>query len=153
MKRYIGTHADRQIPVGYSSADIASNIENQALYFACGTDENARSDFFAFNDYSWCEPSSFEQSGWNRKVQTYSDYPLPLFLSEFGCIENKRTWGEISALYSEKMTGVYSGGLAYEYTLEPNGKCRPMSTYGIYANQFAVSSSTLKTHLGGFQSV
>jgi len=121
MKRYIGAQATRPIPVGYSSADVAENIENQALYFACGDDENARSDFFAFNDYSWCDPSSFTQSGWDQKVETYSDYPLPLFLSEFGCITNRRDWGEIAALYSENMTGVYSGGLAYEYTLETNG--------------------------------
>nr|OQO18606.1 hypothetical protein B0A51_12997 [Rachicladosporium sp. CCFEE 5018] len=121
MKRYIGAQANRQIPVGYSSADIAENIENQALYFACGNDSNARSDFFAFNDYSWCSPSTFQQSGWDQKVETYSDYPLPLFLSEYGCIQNTRDWGEVAALYSQNMTGVYSGGLAYEYTLEPNG--------------------------------
>ena len=47
MKQYISGHADRQIPVGYSSADVAENIESQALYFACGEDEWARSDFFA----------------------------------------------------------------------------------------------------------
>ncbi|KAF2724597.1 glycoside hydrolase family 72 protein [Polychaeton citri CBS 116435] len=121
MKNYINTQADRFIPVGYSSADVAENIEAQALYFACGEDENARSDFFAFNDYSWCDPSSFTQSGWDQKVRTYSNYSLPLFLSEFGCITNTREWNEIEALYSTNMTGVYSGGLAYEYTLEENG--------------------------------
>ena len=121
MKQYISSQADRVIPVGYSSADIAENIESQALYFACGEDEWARSDFFAFNDYSWCDPSSFEESGWNVKVQTYSNYSLPLFLSEFGCITNTRTWGEIKSLYSPEMTIAYSGGLVYEYTLEVSG--------------------------------
>jgi 1,3-beta-glucanosyltransferase GAS5 len=121
MKNYIAAHAGRQIPVGYSSADVAENIESQALYFACGPDEVARADFFAFNDYSWCDPSSFTQSGWDVKVQTYSNYSLPLFLSEFGCITNTRNWEEIKALYSTQMTPVYSGGLVYEYTLEANG--------------------------------
>nr|POE85412.1 1,3-beta-glucanosyltransferase gel1 [Quercus suber] len=121
MRQYIAAQADRPIPVGYSSADVAENIEAQALYFACGDDEMARSDFFAFNDYSWCSPSSFQQSGWDRKVQTYSNYSLPIFLSEFGCITNTRDWSEVAALYSEDMTSVYSGGLAYEYTLEANG--------------------------------
>lgn len=121
MRIYISKQARRQIPVGYSSADVAENIESQALYFACGKDEWARSDFFAFNDYSWCDPSSFTISGWDQKVKTYSDYSSPLFLSEFGCITNTRQWSEIAALYSDKMTGVYSGGLAYEYTLEANG--------------------------------
>lgn len=121
MKRYIGAHAPRHIPVGYSAADVAENIEPQALYFACGEDDNARADFFAFNDYSWCDPSTFTGAGWDVKVDTYSDYPLPIFLSEFGCITNRRDWNEIAALYSDNMTSVYSGGLAYEFTTEPNG--------------------------------
>jgi hypothetical protein len=114
MKQYISNRAGRKIPVGYSAADVAENIEEQALYFNCGTDD-ARSDFFAFNDYSWCDPSSFTQSGWD------SEYSKPIFLSEFGCITNTRQWGEIASLYSSNMTAVYSGGLAYEYTVEVNG--------------------------------
>ncbi|PPJ55979.1 hypothetical protein CBER1_03567 [Cercospora berteroae] len=121
MRNYIRANSPRPIPVGYSSADVAENIESQALYFACGEDEIARSDFFAFNDYSWCDPSDFRKSGWDAKVRTYSNYSLPLFLSEFGCITNRRDWNEIAALYSDDMTAVYSGGLAYEYTLEANG--------------------------------
>ncbi|KAH9835945.1 glycoside hydrolase family 72 protein [Teratosphaeria destructans] len=121
MKNYIAAKAPRKIPVGYSSADVAENIESQALYFACGPDEMARADFFAFNDYSWCDPSSYEQSGWDVKTQTYKDYSVPLFLSEFGCNLNKRTWEEVGALYSSNMSVAYSGGLVYEYTIEANG--------------------------------
>lgn len=121
MRNYIRAQSSRPIPVGYSSADVAENIEAQALYFACGEDEIARSDFFAFNDYSWCDPSDFQKSGWDQKVETYKNYSLPIFLSEFGCITNTREWNEIAALYSENMTIAYSGGLAYEYTLEANG--------------------------------
>jgi hypothetical protein len=120
MKAYIGNRYDRKIPVGYSAADVAENIEYQARFFDCG-EEAERADFFAFNDYSWCDPSDFKRSGWDKKVETYSDYAKPIFLSEFGCITNKREWNEIAALYSEKMTSVYSGGLVYEYTVEPNG--------------------------------
>lgn len=32
MRQYISAQADRQIPVGYSSADVAENIEQQANY-------------------------------------------------------------------------------------------------------------------------
>jgi hypothetical protein len=120
MKQYIANRKGRIIPVGYSAADVAENIEAQATYFNCGSDDE-RSDFFAFNDYSWCDPSSFTASGWDKKVETYKSYSKPIFLSEFGCITNTRQWGEIAALYSTNMTGVYSGGLAYEYTVEPNG--------------------------------
>ncbi|KAF2851874.1 glycoside hydrolase family 72 protein [Plenodomus tracheiphilus IPT5] len=120
MKQYIANRHDRIIPVGYSAADVSENIVQQAEYFNCGED-SVRSDFFAFNDYSWCDPSSFTESGWDRKVETYGNYSKPIFLSEFGCITNTREWGEIAALYSQNMTSVYSGGLVYEYTVEPNG--------------------------------
>ena len=42
-------------------------------------------------------------------------------MAEYGCNTNTRQWGEVASLYSENMTSVYSGGLAYEYTVEPNG--------------------------------
>ena len=120
MKRFIGNKSPRRIPVGYSAADVAENIEEQALYFNCGN-EDERSDFFAFNDYSWCDPQTFTGANWDKKVEMYKDYSKPIFLSEFGCITNRRDWGEIASIYHTNMTGVYSGGLAYEYTVEPNG--------------------------------
>jgi len=107
--------------VGYSPADVAQNIESQALYFACGPDGVVRSEFFAFNDYSWREPSSFQQSGWDAQVGTDSNYSLPLVLSKSGCIANERTRGEITTLCSSEMSSAYSGGLVYEYTLEAKG--------------------------------
>lgn len=121
IKRYIAAQSDRTVPVGYSAADVSENVYPSAVYFACGDDETARSDFFAFNDYSWCDPSSFTQSGWDAKVDLYSNYSLPIFLSEFGCIKGERQWEEIASLYSSDMTGVYSGGLVYEYTEEGSG--------------------------------
>jgi hypothetical protein len=42
-------------------------------------------------------------------------------MSEFGCITNNRTFQEVSALYNSEMTGVFSGGLVYEYSEEGNG--------------------------------
>ena len=39
-------------------------------------------------------------------------------LSEYGCNTNKRQFEEVASLYSSDMTGVYSGGLVYEYTEE-----------------------------------
>jgi hypothetical protein len=51
-------------------------------------------------------------------VKNFTGYGLPLFLSEYGCNTNTRKFEEVSALYSTKMTGVYSGGLVYEYSEE-----------------------------------
>ena len=77
MKSYMAAQDLRMIPVGYSAADVEENRYETALYMNCGSDDQ-RSDFFAFNDYSWCSPSSFEQSGWVDKVEQYSDYSIPL---------------------------------------------------------------------------
>ena len=90
-----------------------------AEFMNCGTDDE-RSDFFAFNDYSWCDPSSFTTSGWDLKVKNFTGYGLPLFLSEYGCNTNTRDFGEVAALYNTEMTSVYSGGLVYEYSEEPS---------------------------------
>jgi 1,3-beta-glucanosyltransferase GAS5 len=119
IRQYIRNRGLREIPVGYSAADVSENRLEMAEYMNCGTDD-ARSDFFAFNDYSWCDPSSFQISGWDQKVKNFTGYGLPIFLSEYGCNTNKRDFGEVKALYSTEMTGVYSGGLVYEYSMEPN---------------------------------
>lgn len=55
------------------------------------------------------------------KVKNYTDYSIPIFLSEFGCnAPSPRIFGEIKSLYSSDMTGVFSGGLVYEFTQEPS---------------------------------
>jgi len=120
MKQYRTSRGMRAIPIGYSAADVSENRYEMATYMNCGTDDQ-RSDFFAFNDYSWCDPNTFEGSGWAAKVQLYSNYSIPLFLSEYGCIQTKRQFQEVSALYNSEMTNVYSGGLVYEYSEEGSG--------------------------------
>lgn len=117
MKSYINSRKYRAIPVGYSAADVDSNRFEMAQYMNCGPDA-IRSDFFAFNDYSWCDPSSFKTSGWDQKVAQYDNYSIPLFLSEYGCNTNTRKFEEVKSLYGTDMTGVYSGGLVYEYSEE-----------------------------------
>jgi hypothetical protein len=77
MRQYLGSRGYRQIPVGYSAADVSENRMEMAQYMNCGTDDE-RSDFFAFNDYSWCAPSSFTQSGWSQKVKNFTGYGLPI---------------------------------------------------------------------------
>ncbi|KAH8599189.1 glycoside hydrolase family 72 protein [Bisporella sp. PMI_857] len=148
MRSYLAARGHRQIPVGYSAADVNSNRLEMAQYMNCGTDDE-RSDFFAFNDYSWCDPSSFTTSGWDQKVKNFTNYGLPLFLSEFGCITNTREWNEIASLYSTDMTAVYSGGLVYEYSEEDNkyglvvigsdGKITEKDDFGVLKAKFAAT--------------
>lgn len=118
MRAYIKARGYRKMLVGYSAADVTDNRMQTAAYFNCGSDEE-RSDFFAFNDYSWCS-SDFITSGWNKKVEAFTGYGIPIFLSEYGCNTNTRNFGEIESLMHKNMTGVYSGGLMYEYTMEAN---------------------------------
>ncbi|KAF2851836.1 glycoside hydrolase family 72 protein [Plenodomus tracheiphilus IPT5] len=117
IKSYMNARGLRKIPVGYSAADVESNRYEMAAYMNCGPDA-ARSDFFGFNDYSWCDPSSYTISGWDQKVAKFSNYSIPIFLSEYGCNKNDRKFEEVKSLYSTDMTGVYSGGLVYEYSQE-----------------------------------
>lgn len=133
MRQYIKSRGYRQIPVGYSAADVAENRLEMAEYMNCGTDDE-RSDFFAFNDYSWCDPSSFTISGWDQKVKNFTGYGLPIFLSEYGCNTNTRKFEEVASLYSTDMTAVYSGGLVYEYSQEA-------SNYGLVE----ISGSSVST--------
>jgi hypothetical protein len=77
MKQYIGSRGYRQIPVGYSAADVDANQQLTAEYLNCGTDDQ-RSDFYSINDYSWCDPSTFQTSGWDTLVANYTGYGIPL---------------------------------------------------------------------------
>lgn len=122
MKLFMKGNNLRQVPTGYSAADVAENRLESALYFNCGDDANARLDMYAFNDYSWCgKGSSFTVSGYDEKVKAYSNYSIPLFLSEFGCnTDRPRAFTEIELIYSTQMSSVFSGGMVYEYSEESN---------------------------------
>lgn len=76
IKNYMNMRGLRKVPVGYSAADVAENRLETAAYMNCGTDD-MRSDFFAFNDYSWCN-TDFQTSDWNIKVKNFTDYGLPI---------------------------------------------------------------------------
>ncbi|KJZ71188.1 hypothetical protein HIM_09443 [Hirsutella minnesotensis 3608] len=152
IKNYISSHGLRKIPVGYSAADVSDNRLQTAYYMNCGSDD-MRSDFFAFNDYSWCN-SDFKTSGWEQKVETFGKLGLPIFLSEWGCQKAGekriiRKFDEVKAMMSEDMTSVYSGGLLYEYSVEENDyglvkiKGDDVDTKGDY-DEFRVFASALK---------
>lgn len=123
MKRYMRARNYRQIPVGYSAADVSQVRKDSADYFNCGDDADARVDMMGINDYSWCGRSSFQQSGYADKMEEYEGYSVPLFLSEFGCNEvpGARPFTEIGSLFSSDMSPLFSGGLVYEYSEEENG--------------------------------
>ncbi|CCF57168.1 hypothetical protein KAFR_0C01750 [Kazachstania africana CBS 2517] len=123
MKTYINQHCDRDIPVGYSAADDLKYRVPLSKYLEC-TDKDGKItnvDFYGVNSYQWCGKQTLESSGYDKLIEAYSDYSKPVFFSEFGC--NRvlpRTFDEVKALFSKDMYDVFSGGLVYEFTQEPN---------------------------------
>ncbi|KAJ5102406.1 hypothetical protein NUU61_004628 [Penicillium alfredii] len=123
MKEYISKHADRDIPVGYSAADVRDILMDTANYFECElkNSTSSRADFFGLNSYSWCGDSNFEKSGYDTLTEDFSNATLPIFFSEYGCNKVKpRKFTEVQALYGKEMTQAFSGGLVYEWTEEDN---------------------------------
>lgn len=77
MKQYINARKYRNIPVGYAATDVEDTHYQIATFLNCGPDE-VRTDFIAFNDYSWCGPQAFSASSWASKVKLFSNYSAPI---------------------------------------------------------------------------
>ncbi|KAI0392735.1 glycoside hydrolase family 72 protein [Xylariaceae sp. FL0594] len=125
LKNYIKKHADREIPVGYSAADVRDVLEDSWNYFQCAINgdpnDMSRADMFALNSYSWCGNSNFHDSSYDQLVQLFKSTSVPVFYSEFGCnTPSPRVFTEIASIYGPNMTGVFSGGVVYEFAQEEN---------------------------------
>jgi hypothetical protein len=123
IKDYIAKHASRTIPVGYSAADVRPLLQDTYNYFACNlaNETSSKIDFFGLNSYSWCGGASFTSAGYDILLNDFSNTTIPIFFSEYGCNQVlPRTFTEVGAIYSEPFTGVFSGGMVYEFTEEPN---------------------------------
>ncbi|KUI62096.1 1,3-beta-glucanosyltransferase gel2 [Cytospora mali] len=123
LKNYIAKHSDREIPVGYSAADVRSILFDSWNYLQCdnGEDDNSAVDLFALNSYSWCGKSTFQESGYDQLVAGFTGSSVPIFFSEFGCnTPAPRVFTEVPEIYSDEMQNVFSGGIVYEYAQEAN---------------------------------
>lgn len=118
VKSYMQQKGYRNIPVGYSTNDDAETRINLSKYFVCG--ENS-ADFYGINMYEWCGYSTYGTSGYKERTEEFTDFPVPVFFSEFGCnLVRPRPFTEVAALFSKKMSSVWSGGLVYMYFEEEN---------------------------------
>ncbi|KAF2031508.1 beta-1-3-glucanosyltransferas-like protein [Setomelanomma holmii] len=127
-KGYIASQNYRStLGVGYATADVPTR-DQLAAYFACqpGNAGNKTSiDFWGYNVYSWCGDSNYAASSYGERVQFFSDYPVPVFFAEYGCIEGlsggptSRPFTEVAVLYGN-MTDVFSGGIVYEWFMGDN---------------------------------
>lgn len=140
-KAHIKSKGGRWMGVGYAANDDAEIREAIAYYFNCG-DQASAIDYWGYNIYSWCGKSSFEKSGYSTQVDFFRNYSVPVFFAEYGCNTQGgaegRIWDETTALYSDQMTGVISGGIVYMYFEETND-------YGLVSIS-GNSASTMKNY-------
>jgi hypothetical protein len=113
----------RDIPIGYSAADIATLRPMLQNYMACGSNASEALDFYSLNAYSWCGDSNFKQSGYVDLIKNVTDvnYNIPIFLSETGCIVPKpRNFDDQESVFGPDMTDNWSGAIIYEWIMEEN---------------------------------
>lgn len=121
IKSYRNENHYRQIPVGYSAADIAELRPMVQNYMACRPDAADRLDFFSLNAYEWCGDTTYEESGYVNLQEMAEGYPIPIFFSETGCnVARPRTFGDQQAIFSEPMSDTWSGSIIYEWIQETN---------------------------------
>ncbi|KAI0477336.1 Glucanosyltransferase-domain-containing protein [Xylariaceae sp. FL0804] len=126
MKSYIKTKNYRStLGVGYATADVPTR-DQLAHYFACEPDSSDSTiDFWGYNVYSWCGFSNYAQASYGERYDFFSDYPVPAFFSEYGCIEGipggptHRPFTEVAVLYGN-LTPVFSGGIVYQWFQSAN---------------------------------
>ncbi|RMZ91911.1 hypothetical protein DV736_g851, partial [Chaetothyriales sp. CBS 134916] len=125
IKDFIAKQSPRSIPVGYSAADVRPLLQGTFDYLSCAlsneTSSSSKIDFFGLNSYSWCGNATYQSSGYDVLVENFSNTTIPIFFSEYGCnLATPRVFSEVPTLYGPEMTKVFSGGLVYEYSEEPN---------------------------------
>lgn len=125
LKNYIAKNCERSIPVGYSAADVRDVLFDSYNYFQCAEDgdesDPSKADLFALNSYSWCADATFTSSGYDKLVAGFEGSAVPIFYSEYGCnTPSPRIFTEVPTIYGKEMTGVFSGGIVYEYVQEDN---------------------------------
>ncbi|EAW09875.1 putative 1,3-beta-glucanosyltransferase [Aspergillus clavatus NRRL 1] len=121
IKSYRDEKNYRNIPVGYSAADIAELRPMLQNYLACAEDPDERLDFYALNAYEWCGVSSYAQSGYRELQKNATGYPIPIFFSETGCnAAPPRTFEDQAAIFGDYMSDTWSGSMVYEWIQEVN---------------------------------
>ncbi|MCJ1473742.1 hypothetical protein MMC13_002393 [Lambiella insularis] len=97
-------------------ADIPEHRPFLQDFLACGGNASDTVDFFSLNAYEWCGVSSYDLSGYSQLEKNATNYPLPIFFSETGCITvPPRTFADQSAIFGSDMANTWSGAIVYEW--------------------------------------
>lgn len=150
----------RAVPLIYAGtdhADMGGVVPRQLIsnYLTCGPE--AGLDAYGINVYSWCSNTATldEGSSYGELIREYSNYDIPVILTEFGCNVGdfdshypyttlQRTWKQVPALFGTKMSAVFSGGFAYEYSMTDND-------FGMVLLPNFTSTQTTVTPLANFE--
>ncbi|KUJ17299.1 uncharacterized protein LY89DRAFT_50312 [Mollisia scopiformis] len=146
LKKYRDGKGYREIPVGYTGADVIDLMPVLQNYLACGT---YAVDFFGQNSYSWCGSSSFTESGYSEEYADASSYSIPIFFSETGCnLVQPRPFTDQAAILSADMENLWSGSIIYEWLEEAND-------YGLvdYVASATLSGTPTPLATGGFSNL
>lgn len=104
MKAYRDSKGYRNIPVGYSAADIAELRPMLQDFLTCGGNASDSVDFFALNSYEWCGDVDYQTSGYANLEAGAANFPVPIFFSETGCnTVRPRTFEDQAAIFGEDM--------------------------------------------------
>ncbi|KAL8877744.1 MAG: hypothetical protein Q9198_004294 [Flavoplaca austrocitrina] len=121
MKAYRDSKEYREIPIGYSAADVPGLRPMLQNYLACGDDDVERAEFYALNVYEWCGDSSYEGSGYSELQKNATGYNIPIFVSETGCrVARPRLFSDQAAILGPDMMNTWSGTIVYEWIQEEN---------------------------------
>jgi hypothetical protein len=145
MKSYRDIKGYRNIPVGYSAADIAELRPMLQDYLSCGTNASEAIDFFGLNAYEWCGNKNLQTSGYST-LNTYAEsLNIPIFFSETGCnTARPRDFADQSAILGPDMDSLWSGAIIYEWIEEANN-------YGLISYGSPVSPTIVASNIqGGF---
>ncbi|KAJ5647987.1 CAZyme family GH72 [Penicillium lividum] len=135
IKAYRDKKGYREIPVGYSAADISALRPMLQNYMACSSNSSERLDFYSLNAYEWCGESSYSVSGYEELQKNATGYPIPIFFSETGCnTPAPRTFDDQAAILGDEMDGTWSGAIIYEWIEETND-------YGLISYGASVSNA------------
>ncbi|KIN03616.1 glycoside hydrolase family 72 protein [Oidiodendron maius Zn] len=145
LKAYRNSKQYRDIPVGYSAADIAELRPMLQDYLACGSNSSESIDMFGLNAYEWCGANTMESSGY-ALLNTYAEnYNVPIFFSETGCnTVPPRDFQDQGSILGPDMDSLWSGAIIYEWIQEVNG-------YGLISYGPSVNPTVVATGVeGGF---
>ena len=121
MKAYRDSKGYRKFPIGYSATDIAELRPMLQEYLTCGGNASENIDFFSLNSYEWCDPSTYESSGYETLESMAADFPVPIFFSETGCnVPGPRIFDDQATIFGPKMVKDWSGSIVYEWIQEAN---------------------------------